>query len=111
MPPPPAPISALSISSSSTALGMHRSLAAGDDNTAKGPPNPDFFVAPMYNRACVKITPGADRRPRLEHALEELADAMGDAPTLPHDQVAAAQHSGLAVDLPTEHCAFKNCSW
>ena len=77
----------------------------------KGPPNAELFVAPIYNLACTKSIPETDRRSILENALEELADSISDTPTLPNDQRAEAQRSDVAVELPTKHCAFKNCSW
>ena len=35
----------------------------------------------------------------FENALEELAESTSDAPTLPHDQVAAPQRLDSAVEL------------
>ena len=65
----------------------------------------------MYNLACTQSAPQEDRRSKLEQALEELADKISDTPTLPYDQRAEAQRADLAVELPTKHCAFENCSW
>ena len=46
-----------------------------------------------------------------EQALEDLADLLSDAPTLPWNQAQAAQRSDVAVELPTKHCAFNGCQF
>ena len=65
----------------------------------------------MYSLACVSCPPEADQRSTQEHALDALADQISQTPTLPWNQRSEAQCEKHAIDLPTKHCAFMNCSW
>ena len=81
--PPPLPHDAPRPPKSRRISGKQSAPASEGDNTLKGSPNPDPFVAPTYNLSCAKNAPEADRRTILQHALEELAETISDTPTLP----------------------------
>ena len=106
--PPPLPHDAPRPAKSSS---EHTTSSPAPHQETKGPSNPDLFVAPMYSLACVSCPPEDDQRSTQEHALDALADQISQTPTLPWSQRVIAQCENSAIDLPTKHCAFTNCSW
>ena len=73
--------------------------------------------SPFYKVQATNLKESPDPRAKRELDLLTLAARIRDFPTIPADpdNVIEAWHAALsdemAIELPTVHCSFRDCSW